>query len=145
MQTHHLNAPRALSATAIASALALLAVFSAALLGAASAQAQDPAQEQAPSLQGEPGTLHLLQMSVERGSDAADEFKERAVEVRSCEEARLLGRELSAKMVENRSVKPFQLPEQLQAILSKMATGQATPPFGAGDGPLRVLVICNRY
>ena len=144
MHTHLFNAPPAFCMPAIGLALTLAASFCAAPLNAQD-PAQDHAQGQAPSAQGEPGTLHLLQMSVERGSEVVDDFKERAVEVRSCEEARLLGRELSAKMVENRSVKPFQLPEQLQAILSKMATGQATPAFGAGDGPIRVLVICNRY
>ncbi|MEM6856513.1 MAG: hypothetical protein AAF559_01460 [Pseudomonadota bacterium] len=108
-----------------------------------SSQRQTQSQPQSP--RGEPGTMHLLQMSVERGSDVEEDFKERAVQVRSYEEARLLGKELSAKMVENRSMRPVQLPERLQAIISKMATGQATPAFGSGDGPVRVLVLCNRF
>ncbi|MEO0590765.1 MAG: hypothetical protein AAFZ11_09425 [Pseudomonadota bacterium] len=142
MHTHRFSAPRAFCAPVIALAVSLLAS-----LGAAPLKAQDTEQEQglSQSPTGEPGTMHLLQMSVERGSGAVDEFRARTPEIRSCEEARLLGVELSAKMVENRSVRPVQLPERLQAVMSKMATGQATPPFGAGDGPIRVLVICNRF
>ena len=131
MHTHFLHTARAFGALVIASALALTAP------SVVAAQGQTEP--------GEPGTLHLLQLSVERGSEVEEDFKERAVQVRSCEEARLLGVELSAKMVENQSVKLVQLPERLQALLSKMATGQATPPFGADDGPIRVLVICNRF
>ena len=144
MHTHLMNAPRAFRVLSKASAILLAASLIAVPVNAQNrAEGQTQAQVQSP--QGEPGTMHLLQMSVERGSEVEEEFKERAVQVRSCEEARLLGKELSARMVENRSVRPVQLPERLQVIISKMATGQATPAFGSDDGPVRVLVLCNRF
>lgn len=143
MHTRLMNALGALLAPPFLSALTLAALSAAPVHAQAPTEAQEQGQTQAP--QGEPGTMHLLQLSVERGSAVEQDFKERAVKVRSCEEARLLGKELSARMVENRSIRPMQLPERLQAILSKMATGQATPPFGNGDDPIKVLVICNRF
>ncbi|MEM1196224.1 MAG: hypothetical protein AAGH57_08990 [Pseudomonadota bacterium] len=89
--------------------------------------------------------FHLLQLEIEYDPEALEDFKYATEQIQSCEDARELAQTFPAKAVENKTIRLEQLPEAVQRTLSRLPTGQATPPFGRKETAIRVLVICERY
>jgi hypothetical protein len=88
--------------------------------------------------------LHLLQLAVPIGEETVGAFTTVTRAIRSCENAREIGRMLSAEIVENRSVPLSILPEPVRVLLRDLPIGQATPVFGNETTTMKVLVICAR-
>ena len=88
-------------------------------------------------------SYHLMQVSVEAGDIALDEFKAKAKAIRSCGEAGELAKALDADVKRDRFVRATDMPVSLQDELRELPTGHATKVFGDSQ-TLRVLVICNR-
>ena len=99
------------------------------------AQAAPPADED---------VLHLLQLAIPANEDTAEAFGTVTSAIRTCEQARDLGRMLTAEIVENRSLSLSVLPEEIRLLLRDLPTGRATPVFGQSGKTMKVLVICAR-
>lgn len=99
------------------------------------AQAAPPADED---------VLHLLQLAIPANEDMAEAFGTATSAIRTCEQARDLGRMLTAEIVENRSVSLSVLPQEIRLLLRDLPTGRATPVFGQAGKTMKVLVICAR-
>lgn len=61
-----------------------------------------------------------------------------------CGKADEVARAQGAEVVDNDAVKLRDLPAPLQAMLTNLSIGQATPPFGSQTEGVRVLVLCGR-
>ena len=88
--------------------------------------------------------LHLLQLAIPTNEDTAEAFGTVTSAIRTCEQARELGRMLTAEIVENRSVPLAILPQEVRVLLRDLPTGRATPVFGQAGKTMKVLVICSR-
>nr|WP_235532930.1 peptidylprolyl isomerase [Sphingomonas sp. Leaf412] len=51
---------------------------------------------------------------------------------------------LNAEVVDNDAIRVRDLPAPLQAIMTKLNVGEATPPFGSPTDGVRTLVLCGR-
>lgn len=89
--------------------------------------------------------FHLLQLEIEYDPEALEDFQYATEQIQSCDDARELAQTFPAKAVENKTMRMEQLPAAVQRALSRLPTGQATPPFGRKETAIRVLVICERY
>ena len=85
-----------------------------------------------------------MQLSVKADKVEAERFAAKAGTIRSCDDAKNLGKSLDAKINRNRLVRASALPSDLQSALRELPTGQATQVFSADGQVLRVLVICAR-
>lgn len=96
--------------------------------------------------------LSLRQLSItfpqgttqEQATARASQFAEATKTIAGCGSAQKVAEQLGAEMVDNDQVKIRDLPEQLQALMTNIQVGQATPPFGSAKDGVRVLVICGR-
>lgn len=61
-----------------------------------------------------------------------------------CGGAEALASSFGGTVVANDQVKLGNLPPQLQQVMENLQIGESTPPFGARDEGLRVLVVCGR-
>ena len=61
-----------------------------------------------------------------------------------CGGVEALAQKVGGEVAVNDAVRMKDLPAQLQAILGRMAIGEATPAFGSAEEGLRVLVLCGR-
>jgi peptidyl-prolyl cis-trans isomerase SurA len=61
-----------------------------------------------------------------------------------CGGAEALAGRFGGSVVANDQVRLGNLPPQLQQIMEPMQVGESTPPFGARDEGVRVLVLCGR-
>jgi len=61
-----------------------------------------------------------------------------------CGGAETLATAFGGTVVANDQIRLGSLPPQLQTVMSQMQIGETTPPFGARDEGLRVLVLCGR-
>ncbi len=89
-------------------------------------------------------SYHLVQLSVNSGAAAAEQFSSKTQEIGSCQDAMNVAQELDTDIRRNRFVRASQLPDQIRDMLKALPTGQASEVFGADGDTLRVLVICNR-
>ncbi len=80
----------------------------------------------------------------EQATQRAAQFAEATRTIAGCGAAQKVAEQLGAEMVDNDQVKIRDLPEQLQALMTGLQVGQATPPFGSAKDGVRVLVICGR-
>ena len=61
-----------------------------------------------------------------------------------CGGAEALAAKIGGEVAANDAVRMKDLPAPLQAILSRLSIGEATPAFGSAEEGLRVLVLCGR-
>lgn len=96
--------------------------------------------------------LSLKQISIEfpqgmpeaEAEARADEFAQAVQGMNGCGDANAKAREIGANVVDNDDIAVRALPEALQSVMLEMNVGQATPPFGALDEGVRVLMLCGR-
>ncbi|WP_298468337.1 hypothetical protein [uncultured Erythrobacter sp.] len=86
----------------------------------------------------------LMQLSVETAEVLPADFKAKTEALRSCNDAKNLGKALDAKVTRNRFVRASALPDEVQDLLTEIQVGQATPVFSADGTVMRVLVLCSR-
>lgn len=65
-------------------------------------------------------------------------------EIRGCGDAENAAAALNATVVTNDQIRVRSLPDALQNIILQLQIGQVTPPFGAIDENIRVLMLCGR-
>ncbi len=95
--------------------------------------------------------LSLKQISIEfppglaqdEASQRANAFAEAVGGIRGCGEADSASVAIGAEVVSS-DLRVRDLPEALQSTLLALNVGQATPPFGALDEGVRVLMLCGR-
>lgn len=61
-----------------------------------------------------------------------------------CGRAEAVAGAVGGEVVQNDGVRMRELPPQLQQIVSRLSTGEATPPFGSLEEGVRVLILCGR-
>ena len=64
--------------------------------------------------------------------------------LQGCGSVEKIAGELNAEVVDNDAVRVRDLPPQLQAIMTKLQVGEASPPFGSPTDGVRTLVLCGR-
>jgi peptidyl-prolyl cis-trans isomerase SurA len=74
----------------------------------------------------------------------AEEFAAAVQQIRGCGDADAAAAAIGATVVSNDQIPVRQMPEALQSILLQLNVGQTTPPFGALDEGVRVLMLCGR-
>jgi peptidyl-prolyl cis-trans isomerase SurA len=74
----------------------------------------------------------------------AQAFTEAVQRMRGCGDAENVASQVGAQVVTNDQMRIRDLPEALQAVLLKLTVGEATPPFGALNEGVRVLMVCGR-
>jgi peptidyl-prolyl cis-trans isomerase SurA len=74
----------------------------------------------------------------------AEQFAKAVTEIRGCGEADSAAAAVGATVVSNDQIPLRSLPEALQPIMLELNVGQATPPFGALNEGVRVLMLCGR-
>ena len=74
----------------------------------------------------------------------AETFARTVSEIRGCGEADAAAAAVGATVVSNDQIPLRSLPEALQPLMLELNIGQATPPFGALDEGVRVLMLCGR-
>lgn len=65
-------------------------------------------------------------------------------QTQSCDAIDGVADQIGATVIANNGIKVRELPPQLQELLLSLQIGQATPPFGAPDDGLRMLMVCGR-
>ena len=73
-----------------------------------------------------------------------EQFTQAVGSINSCATANQVAQSVGASVIDNNSIPMRNLPEQLQASLSQLQIGQATPPFGSLEEGVRVLLLCGR-
>jgi peptidyl-prolyl cis-trans isomerase SurA len=71
-------------------------------------------------------------------------FAEGVQKIGGCGEADATAAALGATVVTNDEIQVRTLPEALQGVILQLNVGQVTPPFGALDEGVRVLMLCGR-
>jgi len=61
-----------------------------------------------------------------------------------CGRAEAVAKEVGAEVANNDQLRVRDLPPQLQRIVTNLRVGETTPPFGAPEEGVRVLVLCGR-
>lgn len=82
--------------------------------------------------------------TAKEAAPAISRFAEMARSVERCEAAEEVASKLNGVVSRNDGVKLDQLPPPLQAAISSMRIGQATPPFGSVSDGMHVLILCGR-
>jgi hypothetical protein len=75
---------------------------------------------------------------------APADFEAQTAAIRSCGEAKALGKTLNARVKLKRFVHETELPPQLRPIVRDLQTGTSTPVLSEDGAVLHVLVVCNR-
>lgn len=96
--------------------------------------------------------LSVKQITIPFASDITQQQAENMVErlqaatqtMGGCGGADAVASSFGGTIVENDQLRLGNLPPQLIEIMDQMQVGQSTPPFGARDEGLRVLVLCGR-
>lgn len=96
--------------------------------------------------------LSLKQISIEfpegiseaEARNRAAAFAQGVQQIAGCGAADEAGAALGAQVVTNDEIPVRALPEALQQAILSLDVGQATPPFGALDEGIRVLMLCGR-
>ena len=96
--------------------------------------------------------LSLKQIAIDFPPDISEDdarqrvaaFAQAVQQIRGCGEADSAGAAIGAQVVSNDDIAVRALPEALQNALLELNVGQATPPFGALDEGVRVLMLCGR-
>ncbi|MGL4543061.1 MAG: peptidylprolyl isomerase [Polymorphobacter sp.] len=96
--------------------------------------------------------LSLKQMSIQLkpGSTEAEaklqvaNFEKVTQAMGGCGRAEAVGTEIGATVAVNDAIRIKDLPPALQAMMTQLSIGQATPPFGSAKEGVRVLVLCGR-
>lgn len=96
--------------------------------------------------------LSLKQMTIPLKPDTTEaQARERVTQIQAltsnmggCGRVEEIAKTIGADVAANDAIRLKDLPPALQAILSKMGIGEATPPFGSAQEGLRVLVLCGR-
>lgn len=86
----------------------------------------------------------FVQLSVSSATIAPADFRAKTEAVRSCGEARRLGKALGARINNGDTVMANRLPGELRAVLAQTPTGRATPVLAEKDAAMHVVVICHR-
>lgn len=86
----------------------------------------------------------FVQLSVNAGTIAPGDFRERTEAIQSCADARELGKALGARINNGDSVMANRLPSELRPILAETPTGKATPVLVEKGAAMHVVVLCHR-
>lgn len=95
-------------------------------------------------------SLKQISMALPAGLSEAEanakveEFRTFVQSLGGCSDVDAAGAEFGATVVSNPEIQVRQLPEQLQGIMLGLQVGQTTPPFGAAEDGVRVLMVCDR-
>lgn len=85
---------------------------------------------------------HLVQLSIDTKKVAPQDFKAKTEEIRSCLDAKVLGKKIDADFKRNRFVLSARLPKDLRDELKELPLGHATQVFKGEGSAMRVLVLC---
>ena len=80
----------------------------------------------------------------EQARERTAEFARAMSAIRGCGEADSAAAAIGANVVTNDQIPVKSLPETLQPMMLELNVGQSTPPFGALDEGVRVLMLCGR-
>ncbi len=81
----------------------------------------------------------------DQARERANAFAQAVQQIHGCGEADAAAAAFGAQVVDNDiRLRDAGVPEQLQAMLLGLQIGEATPPFGALDEGVRVLMLCGR-
>ena len=85
-----------------------------------------------------------MQLSVDGSAVSKDEFAAQTETIKSCGDARKLGKAMGADIKRNRFVASWNLSPSMKKMLKEMDTGKASEIVSNDGKTMRVFVICNK-
>ncbi|MEL7217349.1 MAG: hypothetical protein AAGK01_02850, partial [Pseudomonadota bacterium] len=89
-------------------------------------------------------SYYLMQLSVDGDSVSQRDFAAKTETIKSCGDARKVGKEVGADIKRNRFVASWNLNPSMQKMLDGMDTGEASEIVTNDGKTMRVFVICSR-